>query len=86
MPDALSSWALMKMPCSEDLLTRCLSEYWDDKHTTSSLRSRSRMRGVIQLLAHEVRTWAPDKGQAKICHLAINEVADRLVHEANHAH
>jgi hypothetical protein len=41
------------------------------------------MQGVIQLLADEVRTWAPDKGQAKICHLAINEVADRLLRDSD---
>jgi hypothetical protein len=46
------------------------------------LRSRSRMRGVVELLATELRSWAPEKGQAKICHLAINEVADRLLHES----
>jgi hypothetical protein len=83
MPAALFSWALMKMPCSdEDLVTRCLREYWDPKHSQAFLRSRSRMRGVIQLLAHEVRQWAPDKGQAKICNLAINEVADRLLRDS----
>jgi hypothetical protein len=41
------------------------------------------MQGVIQLLADEVRAWAPDKGQAKICHLAINEVADRLLRDTD---
>jgi hypothetical protein len=46
------------------------------------LRSRSRMQGVIQLLANEVRTWAPDEGQARICYLAINEVADRLLRDS----
>lgn len=64
-----------------DLVTRCLAEYWDPKHSMAVLRSRSRMQGVIQLLANEVRGWAPDKGQAKICHLAINEVADRLIRD-----
>ena len=68
-------------PACSDLLTRCLSEYWDDKHTTSTLRSRSRMRGVIQLLSEEIRKWAPDEGQARICYLAINEVADRLLRD-----
>jgi hypothetical protein len=28
-----------------------------------------------------IRTWAPDPGQARICHLAINEIADRLLRE-----
>lgn len=73
----------MTTPPSEDLVTRCLREYWDPKHSQSFLRSRSRMTGVIHLLADEVRSWAPDKGQAKICHLAINEVADRLIRDTN---
>lgn len=64
-----------------DLVTRCLREYWDPKHSQAFLRSRARMQGVIQLLADEVRTWAPDPGQARICHLAINEVADRLIRD-----
>jgi hypothetical protein len=75
----------MKPAPSDDLLTRCLAEYWDDRHTTSTLRSRSRMRGVIQLLAKEIRTWAPDQGQARICYLAINEVADRLLRDTDAA-
>lgn len=66
-----------------DLVTRCLAEYWDPKHSMAVLRSRSRMCGVLQLLADELRTWAPEKGQAKICHLAINEVADRLLRESD---
>jgi hypothetical protein len=66
---------------SDDLLTRCLAEYWDPKHSVAVLRSRSRMRGVVQLLADELRSWAPDEGQARICHLAINEVADRLLRD-----
>ena len=71
----------MTTPPSDDLLTRCLTEYWDDRHTTSTLRSRARMRAVVQLLSDEIRTWAPDPGQARICHLAINEVADRLLRD-----
>jgi hypothetical protein len=74
----------MQMDVSaSDLVTRCLAEYWDNKHSNAVLRSRARMQGVIQLLANEVRTWAPDKGQAKICHLAINEVADRLLRDSD---
>jgi hypothetical protein len=44
---------------------------------------RCRMRAVVEVIADEVRRWAPDKGQAKICHLAINEVADRLLRDTN---
>jgi len=68
---------------SDDLITRLLTEYWDDRHTTSTLRSHTRMGAVLQLLASEIKTWAPDPGQARICYLAINEVADRLTREAN---
>ena len=63
-----------------NLLQNCLSvqnalgEYGiDDKR---------RMKAVIRELANTIRTWAPDPGQARICHLAINEVADRLIREA----
>jgi hypothetical protein len=40
------------------------------------------MKEVIREIANTIRTWAPDPGQARICHLAINEVADRLIREA----
>jgi hypothetical protein len=40
-----------------------------------------RMKEVIREIAKTIRTWAPDEGQARICHLAINEVADRLIRE-----
>ena len=62
-----------------NLLQNCLSvqnalgEYGiDDKR---------RMKEVIREIANTIRTWAPDPGQARICHLAINEVADRLIYE-----
>jgi hypothetical protein len=83
MPGALFLLALstpMTSP-SDDLLTRCLTEYWDTRHDTSTLRSRARMRAVAQLLATEIKSWAPDPGSARICHLAINEVADRLLRD-----
>lgn len=66
----------------DDLVTRCLREYWDAKHSQAFLRSRSRMQGVIQLLATEIQGWAPPKEESKICHLAITEVADRLITES----
>lgn len=65
----------------DDLLTRCLREYWDQKHSQALLRSRARMRGVIQLLADEIRSWAPDQGQARMVFMAINDVADRLLQD-----
>lgn len=46
-----------------------------------SIDDRRRMMAVIRELSQEIRTWAPDEGQARICHLAINEVADRLIRE-----
>lgn len=42
---------------------------------------RERMVAVCSVVSGEVRTWAPDVGQAKICNLAINEVADRIQRE-----
>ena len=46
-----------------------------------SIDDKRRMKAVMLELASEIRTWAPDPGQARICHLAINEVADRIVRE-----
>lgn len=48
-----------------------------------SIDDKRRMKSVVMELAQEIRTWAPDEGQARICYLAINEVADRLVRECN---
>jgi len=42
-----------------------------------------RMKAVVLELSKRIRTWAPDKGQARICHLAINEISDRLEREIN---
>jgi hypothetical protein len=46
-----------------------------------SIDDKRRMKTVIKEIAKRVRTWAPDPGQARICYLAINEVADRLERE-----
>lgn len=46
-----------------------------------SIDDKRRMKAVLLELAQTIRTWAPDEGQARICFLAINEVADRLVRE-----
>jgi len=46
-----------------------------------SIDDRRRMKAVVYELAGVIRTWAPDPGQARICHLAINEIADRLLKE-----
>jgi len=66
-----------------NLLENCLSiqsalgEYGiDDKR---------RMKEVIREIANIIRTWAPDPSRARICHLAINEVADRMIREITEA-
>ena len=46
-----------------------------------SIDDRRRMKAVIRELSQTIRSWAPDEGQARICYLAINEVADRLIRE-----
>jgi hypothetical protein len=46
-----------------------------------SIDDKRRMKTVIKEIVKRVRTWAPDPGQARICYLAINEVADRLERE-----
>lgn len=46
-----------------------------------SIDDRRRMKTVVYEMASLIRTWAPDPGQARICCLAINEVADRLIRE-----
>jgi len=42
-----------------------------------------RMRAVLRLLADEIETWAPPASEAKICNLAVCEVAQRLRAEAD---
>jgi hypothetical protein len=46
-----------------------------------SIDDKRRMKAVVSELSQTIRSWAPDEGQARICHLAINEVADRLMRE-----
>jgi hypothetical protein len=46
-----------------------------------SIDDRRRMKAVVHEISSIIRTWAPDPGQARICHLAINEIADRLLLE-----
>jgi hypothetical protein len=46
-----------------------------------SIDDRRRMKAVVHEISQRIRTWAPDEGQARICFLAINEVADRLIRE-----
>ena len=42
---------------------------------------RRRMKTVVKEIARIVRDWAPPEEQARICHMAITEVADRLERE-----
>lgn len=71
----------LEIKFGNDLMGRCLAAYWTDRQAL--IDARSRMRAVVEVLADEVRQWAPDPGQAKICHLAINEVADRLLRDTD---
>ena len=67
----------------EPLITRLLDAFWCLENNSLTMTSDQRMVPVVRLLAEEIRSWAPDKGQAKICHLAITEVADRLIREVS---
>jgi hypothetical protein len=61
------------------LLTELTELYW--ALGEYGIDDPRRMKAVIHEMSQRIRTWAPDPGQAKICHLAINEVADRLIRE-----
>lgn len=50
-----------------------------------SIDDRRRMKAVVREISQTVRAWAPDEDRARICHLAINEVADRLLREIEEA-
>lgn len=71
----------MEIKFGTDLSGRCLTAYWQDRNAL--IDDHSRMRAVIEVLSDEIRKWAPDEGQARICYLAINEVADRLLRDTN---
>lgn len=64
-----------------DLPGRCLAAYWKDRNAL--IDDHSRIKAVAKVLADEIRNWAPPMGQAKICYLAINEVADRLLRDTH---
>lgn len=64
-----------------NLLDQCTELYWS--FGEYGIDDRRRMKAVLYQLAAEIRTWAPDEGQARICYLAINEVADRIIRECN---
>lgn len=63
------------------LLDNLTELYWDLGEY--AIDDRRRMKAVVMEVSQIIRTWAPDEGQARICYLAINEVADRLIREVN---
>lgn len=65
------------------LTDELMSAFWADAELT--VDDQRRMKAVMVRLSDKIRTWAPDEGQARICYLAINEVADRLVRETEEA-
>ncbi len=46
------------------------------------LDSPKRFLDLANTLAVAIRSWAPPHSESPICHLAVNEVADRLIEEA----
>jgi len=44
---------------------------------------RRRMAAVIREVASAIRAMAPPEARARICHLALNEVADYLIKETH---
>ena len=61
---------------------RMLDAFWCFPNNSMTITSSDRMRAVLRLLANEIETWAPSYTDAKICHLAVTEVAQRLRAEA----
>lgn len=64
-----------------NLLDKSTELYWS--FAEYGIDDRRRMKAVLYEVAAEIRTWAPRKEEAKICFLAINEVADRILRECN---
>lgn len=62
----------------QTVLDKALDAYWKP---SGEVERQDRMKAALLAVSEEVRTWAPDVGQAKICNLAINEVADRIQRE-----
>jgi hypothetical protein len=62
---------------------RMLDAFWCLTNNSMTITSPERMREVLRMLANEVETWAPSYSDAKICHLAVMEVAQRLRAEAD---
>lgn len=73
----------MILETSETLAMRMLDAFWCLRNNSMIITSPDRMRAVLRLLADEIETWAPSASDAKICHLAVCEVAQRLRAEAD---
>lgn len=69
------------MSSNDDLLEQMMDAFWSVENNSLIIASKYRMVSVAALLADKIRSWAPDPDQANICHLAINEVADRLIRD-----
>jgi hypothetical protein len=63
-----------------NLTEECLKVYWELGEY--SIDDTRRMKAVIKLLSGRIRTWAPTVEQARICHMAVNEVADRMLRDS----
>lgn len=66
-----------------NLLDKSTELYWS--FGEYGIDDRRRMKAVLYEIAAEIRTWAPRKEEAKICYLAINEIADRIIRECNNS-
>jgi hypothetical protein len=66
---------------SPTLVARCLTAYWGSDDLT--IDAVARMQAVLALVSEEVRTWAPAKEQARICHTMVHEIADRLLRDSD---
>jgi hypothetical protein len=61
------------------LIKRLTELYW--ALGEYSIDDERRMKAVVREIAQEIRAWAPPESRLRICHLAINGVADRLLTE-----
>ena len=83
MTEPTNSQAPVVVDSMETLPLRMLDAFWCLTNNSMTITSPDRMREVLRLVASEVETWAPSKSEAKICHLAVVEIAQRLRSEAD---
>ena len=74
----------MDNPSDPTLCTRLMKAYWHDRQAL--IDGHERMAAVMQVMAQEIRSWAPSKEDREICHLAITGVAQRLEQLSHHHH